>query len=291
LPDGLTPVVVGFTGTGNVSKGAQEIFQLLPHEMIQPEELPHLEAMIKSGKKRANKLYGVVFTPKDMVRRIDGSAFKDNAHYYAHPELYEAKFHSDYLPHITMLANCMFWDFKFPRLITKQQMKDLRASGNKKFRFVSDISADVGGSVEFMSRCSDIDAPFFHYIPETDKDVAELTGEGVGILSVEILPTELARDASEHFGNALMPLIPPLLKSVGSSTQGDMDDLPKELKRACIASHGDLQPKWSYINRIRKQKSILAHSDEVLTTLTVKVSSKCNCDQRVVLNNDRLFIT
>jgi hypothetical protein len=33
----------------------------------------------------------------------------------------------------------------------------------------------------------------------------------------------------------------------------------------------------------------LAHSDEVLTTLTVKVSSKCNCDQRVVLNNDRLF--
>ncbi|CAE7457430.1 AASS, partial [Symbiodinium microadriaticum] len=265
---GLSPVVVGFTGDGNVSQGAQSIFSLLPHEMIQPDELPQLADLIKSGKKRANKVYGVQFLPKDLVRRKDGSAFELN-HYFSHPELYEPRFHTDYLPYLTMLCNCMYWDFKYPRLITKEQIKALRASGNKKFRFLSDVSCDVGGSVEFLSKCTDIDHPFFHYIPETDKDTDELTGEGVGILSVEILPTELARDSSEHFGNALMPLIPPMLQSNGSDSHTDMADLPNEMKRACIASHGELMPKWSYINRLRQQKSALQHSQEYLSSLYI----------------------
>ena len=263
--------MVGFTGDGNVSQGAQSIFQLLPHEMIQPDELPHLADMIKAGKKRANKVYGVQFVAKDLVRRKDGNDF-DQAHYFSQPDLYEARFHADYLPFLTMLCNGMYWDFKYPRLITKQQIKELRASGNKKFRFLADISCDVGGSVEFLSKCTDIDHPFFHYIPETDKDSDKLTGEGIGILSVEILPTELARDSSEHFGNALMPLIPSLLKSKGSSSHSDMADLPNEMKRACIASHGELLPKWSYINRLRQQKSVLQHSQECLSSLYLTVS-------------------
>ncbi|MFA7123419.1 MAG: hypothetical protein WC212_05220, partial [Candidatus Delongbacteria bacterium] len=39
LPKELCPFIVGFTGYGNVSKGAQEILDILPHEEITPEEL------------------------------------------------------------------------------------------------------------------------------------------------------------------------------------------------------------------------------------------------------------
>ena len=43
LPEELTPFVVGFAGYGNVSRGAQILFDLLPHEEVQPENLQNLE--------------------------------------------------------------------------------------------------------------------------------------------------------------------------------------------------------------------------------------------------------
>jgi alpha-aminoadipic semialdehyde synthase len=42
LPDDLPPMVFAFTGNGNVSQGAQEIFNLFPHEYIEPSELATL---------------------------------------------------------------------------------------------------------------------------------------------------------------------------------------------------------------------------------------------------------
>lgn len=224
---------------------------------------------IKSGKRKSNKLYGVILKAKDMVQKKDGTPLTDSADYYAHADKYESIFATKVMPYVTFLANCMYWDFHFPRLITKKEIKDLRATGNKNLKFISDISCDVGGSVEFLSKCTNIEQPFYNYLPETDTDLDNgLSAEGIGILSVEILPTELPRDASEHFGNALMPLIPPLVTppaggssaSAGSSLQdkqlGALSTLPKELQRACIASHGQLLPKWKYINRLRESNNL-----------------------------------
>ena len=50
-------------------------------------------------------------------------------------------------------------------------------------------------------------------------------------LGVDILPSELPKDSSEHFGKALSPLLPPLLLSKGSSSPNDLSDLPPELRR------------------------------------------------------------
>lgn len=36
LPDDLAPLRFVFTGKGNVSQGAQEIFSLLPHTLVEP---------------------------------------------------------------------------------------------------------------------------------------------------------------------------------------------------------------------------------------------------------------
>src|SRR3984957_5140625 len=73
LPESISPLVVGFTGYGNVSKGAQEIFKLLPHEAIPASDLVR---WLKEGKVSNRKLYKVVFYEKDMVERRDaGSDF------------------------------------------------------------------------------------------------------------------------------------------------------------------------------------------------------------------------
>jgi hypothetical protein len=41
-PAQLAPFTFVFTGDGAASRGAREIFSLLPHTMVAPEELAHL---------------------------------------------------------------------------------------------------------------------------------------------------------------------------------------------------------------------------------------------------------
>lgn len=38
----LAPVIIGFTGNGAVSKGAQHIFESLPHKWVKVDELPEI---------------------------------------------------------------------------------------------------------------------------------------------------------------------------------------------------------------------------------------------------------
>jgi len=42
LPRVLTPLIFGFAGYGHVSRGAQEIFELLPFQEIDPSEIPEI---------------------------------------------------------------------------------------------------------------------------------------------------------------------------------------------------------------------------------------------------------
>src|SRR5215471_15651470 len=94
LPDALTPFVVGFSGYGNVSRGAQEIFGLVPHETIHAAELG---AFMKSGAASNKRLYKVVFYEKDMAKPRNTNAAFDLQQYYREPDKYESRF-EEYLP-------------------------------------------------------------------------------------------------------------------------------------------------------------------------------------------------
>ena len=65
IPKEICPLVVGFAGYGNVSQGAQEIFDILPHTEITPEEL------LNKKDYENNKLYKVVFKEEHMAAPID----------------------------------------------------------------------------------------------------------------------------------------------------------------------------------------------------------------------------
>ena len=67
LPSVLQPLVIGFTGYGNVSRGAQEIINLLPSIEITPEQLLHDD--FKQAP--ANLIYKVVFRSKDLSKPKD----------------------------------------------------------------------------------------------------------------------------------------------------------------------------------------------------------------------------
>lgn len=270
LPEALTPLVVAFTGSGNVAKGAREVFEQLPHEYVTVAELATLKADVKAGKRAANKVYAVV-VGSDGIAQLKGAenANKpfDRDDYLHNPSNYESKFHRTVLPHIHMLVNGIYWDDRFPRVVTKAQLAHLRSpagGNNRNLRVVADISCDYRGSVEFLEKFTSIEDPYFTFNPEHAAAAAagkepsgakgevtpDIDGSGVLVLAVDNLPSELPRDASEHFGAALLPLIPPVLKSKGDA---ELSDLPAELRRACLFSGGKYQSKWSYIARLREQ--------------------------------------
>lgn len=64
------PLVFTFTGDGNVSHGALSVFQQLPHEMIDPEDL----ATVKREGNPA-VMYGTIATPQNYTTRIGGGEF------------------------------------------------------------------------------------------------------------------------------------------------------------------------------------------------------------------------
>ena len=86
LPPALTPLICGFAGYGNVSTGAQEIYDMLPVQEIAPSELADF------AQRDPHHLYKVVFKEKDMVEPVDSDSLFELQNYYDHPEKYRSRF-------------------------------------------------------------------------------------------------------------------------------------------------------------------------------------------------------
>ena len=71
-----------------------------------------------------NRVYKVVFKEEHMVEPVDSSHPFELQDYYDHPEHYRGVF-PKYVPHLTVLMNCIYWSEKYPRLVTKEQVKKL----------------------------------------------------------------------------------------------------------------------------------------------------------------------
>lgn len=120
LPPILAPLVVGFAGYGNVSRGAQEIFDLLPFQERTPEDLP---ALFAEGPDN-HILYKVVFREEHMVEPVSPEDRFDLQDYYRHPEKYRSRF-AAWVPYLTLLVNGIYWEARYPRLVTKAYLREL----------------------------------------------------------------------------------------------------------------------------------------------------------------------
>ncbi|XP_038879308.1 alpha-aminoadipic semialdehyde synthase isoform X1 [Benincasa hispida] len=254
LPPEICPLVIVFTGSGNVSHGAQEIFKLLPHTFVDPGKLPEIcgknVELRQHGatKKRVFQVFGSVVSCQHMVEHKDSTKKYDRVDYYAHPDQYRPIFHEKIAPYASVIVNCMYWEGRFPRLLTTVQFQDLMRSGCPLVG-ISDITCDVGGSIEFINQTTSIDSPFFRYDPIKDSYHHDLEGNGVICSAVDILPTEFAKEASQHFGDILSAFVGSLASVV------DILELPMHLRRACIVHRGALTSLYEYIPRMRKSES------------------------------------
>jgi saccharopine dehydrogenase (NAD+, L-lysine-forming) len=90
------------------------------------------------------------------------------------------------------------------------------------------------------------DDPVFVYDPATDSATDGVAGPGLVVMAVDILPSELPRDASADFSRALKPYVPAIARA-DYSKPFETVDLPPEIKRAVIVYHGQLTPDYAYL--------------------------------------------
>lgn len=247
----IVPFVCGFAGYGNVSHGAQEVFDILPFEEISPKDLLKIYDKLAIDKKSSNLLYKVVFKEEDIVKpKTAGNSF-DLQDYYNNPDRYISRF-EEYVPYLSMLINCIYWDEKYPRLITKKFLNGLFSNKTKpSLRVIGDISCDIEGSIEATVKATDLNNPVFVYIPSSGEINFGVEGDGVVILAVDNLPCELPNEASTYFSSALMPFLPQIVDADFSSHFEDLE-LPSPIKKALILHEGRLTPQYKYMEGFLK---------------------------------------
>lgn len=244
-PIELTPLIIGVAGYGNVSKGAQAILDLLPTRQISPAELLTLTERDDLDR---NTIYKVVFQEEDTVEPIAEDQPFDLHEFFQHPERYRSKFEM-YLPHLSVLVNCIYWDTPYPRLVTKETARRLY-SGDlpPRLRVIGDISCDIEGAIEPTLKATNLDGPAFIWDPNTDTAIDGVAGPGPVIMAVDNLPCELPIESSTAFGDALLPFIP-ALATCDFSLDFETCPLPMELKQATVVYHGQLTPDYQYLQK------------------------------------------
>ncbi len=236
LPNEAAPHVFGFTGYGNVSRGAQEIFDLLPHVEITPDELPEYSSTDNT------KLVKVVFKEVHMVEPKSDSDQFDLQDYFKNADKYKSIFEK-HIPYLSMVINCIYWDEHSPRFMTKDYFK---SADERKLEVICDISCDINGAVEFTSHATDSDNPAYVFDPKTDSYTDGFEGNGIVVIAVDNLPTELPKDASQEFSNNLVKFIPGIIDADTSLSFAEVD-YPPEIKRAVIVYKGELTPDYKYL--------------------------------------------
>uniref|UniRef100_A0A8C5ANL3 Aminoadipate-semialdehyde synthase n=1 Tax=Gadus morhua TaxID=8049 RepID=A0A8C5ANL3_GADMO len=231
MPKSVGPITFCFTGTGNVSKGAQDILNELPVEYVEP---PELKDVSQTGD--MTKVYATVLSRHHhLMRKTDG--VYDPLEYEYHPERYTSHFRTSVAPYTTCLINGIYWDPRPPPAAVRYASSSATEGWPElphRLLAICDISADPGGSIGFMTECTTIDKPFCMYDADTHIDHDSVEGNGILMCSIDNLPAQLPIEATEYFGDRLFPYI---WEMVRSSLHG--------LTHPLIVGDGTVRSAWS----------------------------------------------
>lgn len=244
LPREICPFVCGFMGAGQVSKGAQKIFGRLPAVEIRPEDLVGLEA---SGAYSGNVVYWLEFRKSDLYEPIDPYASFNAGELEKMPARYVSSL-SRFADSMVMVVNGVQWSSRFPRLLTKEHMREIyRRNPRPRLRVIADIACDIEGSIEFTVKATTADAPAYVYEPLTDNVIDGVAGRGPVIVAVAKFAAGLPLESSRSFGMALLPFIQALAGADFSRPFADLA-IPEPFKKAVIVHQGSLTENFRYLN-------------------------------------------
>lgn len=243
LPAAAGPVVIALTGGGNVAAGAREVFDLLPHEDVPPAGLG---AWLEANADTTDRIGLVHLLPEHFVAPKDPAQTFDFDHYVANPDEYEADF-AKWLPQITMLVHGVYWDERYPVLATREDFAALYDGGDPRLLVIGDITCDIDGSIKSTVRDTEPGDPVYLYDPRSGEAPFGFEGEGIAVMAVGNLPTELPIEASQTFSDALEPFIAAMANAVLDGPL-EASGLPPEIARAVILWRGELTGPFAHLS-------------------------------------------
>ena len=239
----LSPFIIGITGHGNVSRGVQEILNLLNPIEVHPKDMSRF---IRHQKRMRNKIYKIVFLKEDKFRSKSGKGFYFEE-YLKTPEKFESNL-DKYLQYLNILIHASYWDRRYPRMVTKNMIHKLTKKKPFRLEFIGDISCDVNGSIELTYKTTTPDNPVFTYDPKKKAFIDGYKIPGISILAVDNLPSELPKDASIEFSSLVRDYVYQI------AVHGIMDithhaAIPAEIHRAVIIEKGKLTKDFKYLKK------------------------------------------
>lgn len=220
----VPPLKIVLTGGGRVAQGAKEILDLLRIKEVSKEEYLQIETPTEA-------VY-VQLNTHDIYQHKQGQPFYFE-HFRENPEDYASVF-APFAHSTDLFINAIFWDPKAPRYFSLEEMADPRF----KITAIADITCDIGGSVPATLRATTIAEPFMGYNPITQQETAPFQPNSIDIMSIDNLPNELPRDASQAFGEMFITHV---LDGLISTPQSDM------IARATICEDGHLGREFGYL--------------------------------------------
>jgi alanine dehydrogenase len=219
-------IKICLTGNGRVAYGAIEVLDNMGIREISPSDF-------------LNKTFDEpVFTQlhaRHYVKNKQSLPFVKNE-FYNHPERFERSF-EPYTKVSDIFINGIFWNNKAPQFFTLEDMK----KDDFSIRVIADVTCDIApiASVPSTFYATTIAEPVYGYLPHNQTITAPFLPNTIDVMSIDNLPNELPRDASDFFGKQFIENILPDLLHIENSGI---------IQGACMTNHGELTPIFEYLS-------------------------------------------
>ena len=134
------------------------------------------------------------------------------------------------------MINGIYWDNAAPQFFTKEEMK----GDNFQIEVIADVTCDIApvASIPSTLYATTIANPVFGYNAATAKAETPYQSHTIDMMTIDNLPNELPRDASENFGNLFIQYV---LNELLHHPTGRM------VRQATICKNGDLTAEFEYL--------------------------------------------
>ena len=214
------------TGTGRVSRGAQEIVDAAGLAEVKPEAY-------LSGDQKGQ----YTMLPTESLFVHDDYGFQGS--FYTDPTGYRSRL----LPYLTssnLLINGIYWDNRAPSFFTAKEASHLLES--TRFTTIADITCDIApeASIPLTIRPSVIGDGVYGVNPNSLEEIQAYSKHGIDVMAIDNLPNELPRDASADFGKMFVKYVLTGLMSKNYPSDS-------MIKQATITQNGRLTSPYSYL--------------------------------------------
>ena len=213
------------TGDGRVAKGVIELLNQTNIKAVSKKDF--LE------KKFDQPIFCNLET-KDYVTNNSSTNF-NLEHFINNPQDYSSSA-LQYLKETNILISAHYWDPSSPKIFENEDLKVLQ-----NLKIVGDITCDINGSVPTTIRSTTIEKPNYWIERYNLKEIDE-NNDGIAVMAVDNLPSELPRDSSTEFSEGIInEVLPFLLKE---------DD--GRILNGTITTDGSFLEKYNYLNNYIK---------------------------------------